>query len=185
MEAKKNHEEKCCSDTGKDCCGSGKCCSHPVMHCIIKTIIILIILGLIGMAGFSCGARLSKFKYGSYGMMNPVSFDNKTSTFGPGMMNNFGGYGFAKHMNFWGDDEKEGKDGRTQLFGLVTKVEGNKITVTDNGGKEQVVLSQSSTTILNSIGEVGLQSIKVGQGLSVAGKTNTDKQIEAVLIRIM
>lgn len=137
------------------------------------------------MAGFACGARFSRFYgMGYYGMMSSTTtLDGKTA-YNAGMMNNLGEYGFTKHMKFWdNDNDKENKT--TKLFGTVAKVEGNKITVTDNAGKEQVVLSLSSTTISNSIGEIGLQSIKIGQGLSIIGKTNKDKQVEAVLIRIM
>jgi len=188
MEPKKKETANCC-DTKSGCCSSGccgsKCCNHSAMHCIIKTIIIVIIIGLVIGAGHAAFRKFGRsYGTGYYGMMSQISTVDGKTAYGPGMMTNFGGCEFGKYMKFWGDDENE-KNKATKLFGLVTKVEGNKITVLDNGGKEQVVLSLSSTTIFNSIGEIGIASIKEGQGLSVMGKENTDKQIEAVMIRIM
>lgn len=76
-------------------------------------------------------------------------------------------------------------DDATNLFGVVTKVEKNLITLLDNSSNEQVVVSLSSTTIVAATGEVGLASIKEGQSLKIVGTMNADKQLEAQVIRVL
>ena len=50
-----------------------------------------------------------------------------------------------------------------RVAGVITKIDGNKITLTDNGGGTQVVYTSASTVISNSTVEMPLASLKVKQ----------------------
>jgi hypothetical protein len=71
-----------------------------------------------------------------------------------------------------------------RMFGAVTKVEGNLITIMNNGAAEQVVVSQADTIIMSSSTEVGLAALKAGQNIVVAGVMNKDNQLVAKIINI-
>lgn len=71
-----------------------------------------------------------------------------------------------------------------RVFGAITKIEANKITLADNGAKSQVVLSQASTVITSSFGYVPLKMVKVGQVVGVSGTATTDGMILAKMIRL-
>lgn len=71
-----------------------------------------------------------------------------------------------------------------RIFGSIGKVEGAKITVIDNGAKERIVMSQSSTMISSSTGFLGLSLLKPGQTVMVMGKLAADGSVLADMIRI-
>jgi len=81
----------------------------------------------------------------------------------------------------WARDENEKI---TVLFGEITKVEGNQITILDNGAKEQLILSLTDTHIVSGTTEVGLSYLKAGQGAIFTVVSNKDKQLEAKLIKL-
>lgn len=88
-----------------------------------------------------------------------------------------------KQMKLFGDyEDKE----MTKLFGTITKIEGNKITILDNSAKEAVVISESTTTIINSTGEISLSKLQVGQNIAAYSKPGKDdKAGEVKLIQVM
>lgn len=73
----------------------------------------------------------------------------------------------------------------TRLFGTITKVDGNKITVTNNAAQESIVVSQTSTVILSATSEIGLSSLKTGLSIVSSGLLNKDNQLEAQIIKVM
>ena len=169
-----HHEEGACCGGICKCC---KCFKHPIVRIIFKIVFILIIVALICLAfsrGFHHGRFGNEMKFGGCGMMNSQTVPAVTCA-GAGMM------GFEKGV--WGE-EKEGKD-MAKLFGVITKVEGNKITVLDNGAKEQTFLSQPETTIMTSAGEVGLSALKAGQNVILMQGKGEDKQLKLELVQVL
>lgn len=156
---------------------SPKCMEHSVWHWLSTITIWGTILLFVAVTGMACGARLAT--YG--GNWNRI-----------GMMN---GNRYASSDSFEKNDFQKGRgnmmlkykkeDDSTNLFGVVSKVEKNLITIMDNSSNEQVVVSLSGTTIVSATGEVGLASIKEGQSLKVVGTMNADKQLEAQIIRVL
>lgn len=71
-----------------------------------------------------------------------------------------------------------------RVFGAVTKIEGNKITILNNAAEEQMILSMAETVIISSSTEVGLSALKVGENVVIFGAPNKDKIMEAKYINI-
>ena len=89
--------------------------------------------------------------------------------------------------NFIGENERD-KDGKVltvRLFGKITKIEGNLITVMDNSTTLQTAVSLSSTSIMSSTGEIGLSSLKVDQNIVIIGEYNATNQLEARFIQAL
>jgi len=168
MENKTHEESGCCGG------GAGKCCKGRVAHLIFKIVFILVIVGLICMA-FRCHHnRFDRdMKFGGFGMMTTQAIPADVTVPAFGMM------GFEKGK--WGE---EGKD-MVKLFGVITKIEGNKITVLDNGAQEQTLLSQPETTIMTATGEVGLSALKAGQNVILLQKKCEDKQLKLELVQVL
>lgn len=71
-----------------------------------------------------------------------------------------------------------------RIFGVITKIEANRITIKNNAAEEQIVVSQADTVIVSSTTEVGLASLQVGQNIIVIGSTDKDKVLTAQMISI-
>ena len=91
--------------------------------------------------------------------------------------------GFLEKGNEWG--KRDDKASAVRLFGTISKVEGNKITIKDNGALEQVVLSQAGTVILSAEGEVGLSVLKTGVNIVSLGTYDKDNQLVAKVINVV
>ncbi len=143
----------CCSS---GCCSGGSCHGHHVVRIICKVVTVLIVLGLI------CGmARFAMFEHGG-------KFCGATNAPVQQMMKYHNG-----GCDGWLGGDRDEKT--TKLFGTITKVEGNKITLTDNAAKEQVVYTQSNTTITNTTTLIGLTGLKAGQNVLYTGATDPAK----------
>ena len=149
---------------GHGCCGHGGYRSHWFVRLVI------VVVGLL--LAFKLGLALGKIHGGFWD-------DDK---FGYGMMvNGPGGYGGMMGNLMWG--------GRTENFagsamaGIVTKVEGNKITLTDNGGKTQIITTSSNSIIVVDGQEAGLNSLKAGQYLRATGTRGKDSSFTAKMIQ--
>lgn len=172
-------------------CGMHGFCGHKKRRWL-RCLIWLIIVWLVFSAGYSLGKAKVYLQYGifgsgaSYGMPYGMMGQGNTflwqgmrgMMFGGDDINESGGWGM---MNRW--------IGRTQnsavyLFGAITKIDGNKITLVDNGGKEQVVVTASDTVIYGASGEISLSSLKAGQSIRAGGATNKDGQLSAKEIRV-
>ena len=127
------------------------------------------------MGSFACGVRFGKFGHGMMGFNTPVAPGTQTAV--------LSNVELDKQMKLFGDyEDKE----MTKLFGTITKIEGNKITILDNSAKEAVVISESTTTIINSTGEISLSKLQVGQNIAAYSKPGKDyKAGEVKLIQVM
>ena len=101
---------------------------------------------------------------------------------------------------FWeaGDDVRPGmmmlRDGETtfrfnsgageSVFGVVTAVKDQTITIADNGGGTQSVLVSSDTHVLDGEREIPVWSLRVGNSLRVHGPSD-DAVIRARLIEVI
>jgi len=151
-------------------CECGNCVGYRRGGCwrwVFRVIFWILILTFVFSAGMLAGA------------VKVLRYEN-SPTGGPFGMMNLGGmldYG-------WNQLRSVSSDGGIGVFGTVTKVSGNEITLTDNGNKEKSVLSTSATTII-SAGEVStLGEIKEGQTIYTYGSLNDKNQIEATWISV-
>lgn len=71
-----------------------------------------------------------------------------------------------------------------RIFGVITKIEANKITIKNNAAVEQLVVSQADTVIVSSTTEVGIASLQVGHNIIVIGSIDKDNTLTAKMISI-
>lgn len=153
-------------------CGHGMCCrAHGRRGCwgwFFKFFIGLLVLAAVFSAGMLVGA-VKVMRYSESGLIG-----------GPaGMM------GLRGVINSgWNSMMGGARQGQISAFGTITKVEGNKITFTDNGNKEGVVLSMTGTTIISDGSVATLSEIKSGQTLSAYGNLNAKSELEATWIEV-
>jgi len=122
--------------TGKD----KNCCRHHYGDFWFIKILggILIIIFLIAViAGVSHWGRFnyerqSVFDHGGYMMNGHYNFPL--------------GRGFSMMGRNWSDSQEYGYN---RLFGTITKIEDNKISITDNANKEQTLVTQTNTLIVS------------------------------------
>jgi hypothetical protein len=76
------------------------------------------------------------------------------------------------------------KEAPVREFGVISKIEGNQITIMNNAAQEQLVLSQADTVIVASSTEVGLSVLEVGQDIIVIGALDNDNVLTAKVIDI-
>jgi hypothetical protein len=70
-----------------------------------------------------------------------------------------------------------------QLVGLVTKIEGNKITISSSG--QTVVFNVAANAVItNAAGPISLSALKVGQNIIVIGSVDTNQQFNAQAINV-
>ena len=143
--------------------------SHPVWKWIFGIFFFLIALYVV----FAISSMIVfKFQHmaGWYGGDKFTSYQKKSDC-------NFGG----TMMKRWG---KEDRLGTVRVFGTITKIEGNLITILNNGAQEQAVISAADTVIMSYSAEVGLAALKVDAGAVFMGRMNVEKQLEAKLIQL-
>lgn len=148
------------------------CCRNSsVVHRVLKVFLTAVVVFFIFVVGMGFG-----FKIGYFGMRS-VQYV-KTNPTALNMMKKYDR-----------DDRKDFLKGnlvaQSRLFGTITQIEGNKITVTNNAAQETVVLSQVTTVIVLGETEVGVASLKVGMNLVSTGVFNKDNQLEAQIIKIL
>lgn len=160
---KTDREDKRGDSSSCDRCPGGVCYEH---YCgfhrhhswrVLKIIVVLFAVGIAFAAGAAIG-KLSILRYGVMGYGANLSGDYSGMY---GMMSRLGTGRFM--MGGWNSDDY------TRVLGSITKIDGNKITISDNGGAEKVVVSQSNTSITSAGKEIGLSSLKIGETLSAAG----------------
>lgn len=160
--------KKCCWNLCKD---GSQCKMHGKW--IIKIIVVLVILGIVFSLGMLAGAAKV--------IRHSGTFDGKSFSGPFGMMGEYGMRGT------WGGamcgDERQKGNSQT-IFGIITKIEGNEITIMDNGNKEVKIISSSNTTIASSEYELGLNMLEVGDPIRVLGVTAGEGQFNAQYILI-
>lgn len=149
-------------------CSSG-CCrtSTSLWYKVLKVFLVIAVLMFV----FSAGAACVVGGFRSRGMGR--GYDRNI------MMMKVGNGGM---MNGWEEGKKVSSYKR--MFGTITKIEGNLITVTDNAAEEQMVLSKQQTIIVVASKEVGLSALKVGENVVVIYSTDDAGQMEAETISV-
>jgi len=171
----------------------GQCCGHGgkhIGHCIAKAAILLLVLTLVFAAGIGIGKHaggregFGKNKgFGYNGAFGGCGLSRENNDYGFGMMKSGNREGRLGMMGRWFGNNNE-KASSTEVVGSITKIDGNKITILNNGNAEQVVVSTADTQIMAKTGLAGLKDLKTGQSIDAVG-INKDNQIEAKLIRIV
>lgn len=181
----------------------GGSCAHCGTGCrLVKAAIVMVILVSVFAVGSAAGVRFAMHRLagfagnaidgvrtgygdrlGMWGMMFPGargSFTNGAEwqfSPGSGMM---GRVYLSSDSNEWGRTATA----TARYFGTVNRVEGNKITIVDNGSVEMVILSQSSTRIESERGVMGLTELKPGQKVEVIGVRDAENQFLAKVILV-
>ena len=129
---------------------------------VFARVVILIVVFLVG--GL-VGAHVDRYVHGSKGEYGFKAI----RTAGPGgnMM-----YALDSHKGAW-------------TFGTISAISGNKITITNNAGESQTVVSQADTRIVAAGGtQIGLSGLKTGNNINVFGSTDQNNQITATAIMV-
>ncbi|MCC6520413.1 hypothetical protein IT403_00305 [Candidatus Nomurabacteria bacterium] len=164
-------------DKNQTCtCGMGwagcKGGCHTGKGRIVKWLIRFFILASV----FCAGVKMGEFK----GMMRG-GYSHKCggcTSMHTGMMSQ------DRDMMRGGMMGKKGDMQYTRAFGVITKVTGNTITISNNASEEQIILSQADTLILSENGEVGLSALKAGQYISVVGEKNAENATIAKMVKL-
>jgi len=170
MDQKETKHSKCGLGMWGEGCGHGWC--HAV-----KWLIWLAVLATVFVFGMSSGAMKTARYYG-YNSGSGSVWGLRS-----GMMNGFG-YGAQSVGKSWmmGGYDRDAASNLQKAFGSITSIEGNKITLTDNGGGAVAVLSTANTTILAGQEEVSLNALASGQDIRVVGTMNASNELEAKYI---
>ncbi len=98
-------------------------------------------------------------------------------------------YPVSGAMMDWSDGrgmkmEKKEATSWQRMFGTITKIEGNNLTLLDNAAAETVVMSTQDTIIIQAGAEVGLATLKVGQNVVVVFSLTEERQQVAKTISV-
>jgi hypothetical protein len=165
------------------------CASKSSAWWVLKYLLILVVLICIFIVGVCVGARIA-LRRGTI-VMNRGAISAQVVPPGYGMMKGRGGDRgmmnglFGKEGSNWFIGGEEESASSTHLFGTIASVEDNKLTITDNAAKDQIVYSQADTRIMTSAGEVGLAALKVGQTVNVTGLVGQDGKTTATIIWVV
>lgn len=167
---------------GQDKASDSDCCKgghgwHGHRHKgfrLVKLLALLLFIAVIFGIGFVSGSwrGAKRLNSGFYPMMGRVG-----GMMGVGRGDNFSYPTVMK--NGWNIN----RGNATEIFGAVSKIEGTKITVLDNGNQEKVINSVSDTRIISVSGQASLSALKTGQNISAIGKLDNN-QLQASLLRI-
>ncbi|MEK7643996.1 MAG: hypothetical protein AAB390_01700 [Patescibacteria group bacterium] len=151
-----------------------QCSSSPIWGWLSLIVIWGSVLLFVGVGGVACGARLSSYGFSGYGprMMTGLRTGNYSAQKAE----------WQKRSDKAAADYKKTAD-LVSVFGVISNVEKNVITILDNSAAEQTVISFATTTIFSATGEVGLSNLKEGQGIRAVGRLNADNQLEAQIIK--
>lgn len=100
-----------------------------------------------------------------------------SSRFGQNYVRNFGG-----SQRFISDRDFMNAHGSA---GQIIKIEGNIITVKNQGGAEKNIIADSQTTIEKMRQQIKLGDLKVDDFVVAIGKPDNQGQIQAKLIRVL
>lgn len=164
--------------------GAGRSLWWRIFSVIFRMILMLIILAIVFALGATVGGA------GVVGYMNKGDF-----VFGPGMMNGsgmMGDWSYKVERLMGGRGQMTGYENLgdvqmnspVRIFGNITEVGTGELTILDNSGKEVKVISGSFTIIETSKGELGLNDLKVDEGVTVYGSLLDVNKIKAANIKV-
>jgi hypothetical protein len=171
-------KEKMCA-TGAGPCSSGCWCGKCIGWKLLKLFLCLAVAFFVFICGVGAGVKMSYYKTGAWGNggLSMMKCDDAGKCGRSDvMMKGFSSQGAV--FGFTADSHA------VRLFGNITKIEGNKITVLDNSAKEQVVLSQPSTIIMETENEIGFSSLEPGMNIVSVGAMNAGNQMLAKTILV-
>jgi hypothetical protein len=150
-----------------------KCSSRRVARAALAFVLAVLIFGL----GAAFGAWHSfggheKLGYRAEGV-SMMGFG------GDGMMAERGAGGSVIMMKGFGF----GVQSLAGISGVISKIDGNNITITDNGNQEKVIVSNSDTRITLNGNQASLPSLKAGQNITAKGEMK-DNQLQAAVISV-
>ncbi len=134
---------------------------------IVKVTLVVLVAAAVFGVGVSAGIRAAFMR--QVGVFNPAAVNSPV-----GLSERVGGM-----MGNWDRDSHT-----TRLFGTITKVEANQITVLDNAAKTDMIVTSATTVITSSSTEIGLSSLKAGQNIVAVGVVNANNILEAKLIQL-
>jgi hypothetical protein len=138
---------------------------------LVVFIMLVLFWTLLAVAGVMVAVKGGKYiaeNFGSCGYRNGTT--ETYNGYGPGMM--------GRYYNNNGSVNNVVKP--VTIAGTVSKIDGNKITVVDNSNTEQVIESTADTIITKGNKETGINTIKVGQFV-----TMTTTYIDGVATKII
>lgn len=159
------------------------CGKMSIGHFLVKLFLAIAIIGLVTVIAMEVFYNLGKDRWSDHPcfkmMTGQVMQGRFVSDKGAGvvMMGSGGSNMFYKAT-------KEAPAMPERVFGNITKIEANQITIKNNGAQEQVIISEADTAIISSSTEVGLAALKVGQDIIVIGSPDKDKKLVAKFIEI-
>ena len=175
----------------KECvCGTngcaGGCCSRPsASRYVLRGLLAVVVLFTVFSIGLSIGAKMALHRMGMGGRSSMMRMEERRIVPG-GRMEMKGDVLLMR-----GDHEMPGmmRDpqsdaGMASIFGSIVAVDGNRITLKDNGNDNQVVLSQADTMITSGGALVTLGGLRVGQNVLVMGMKEGE-QVKARTIKVM
>ncbi len=193
MEQKNNQDmdqNHACGGHGYSC-GVHGFCGHK-KRWWLRCVIWLIVLWLVFSAGYGLGKIKGYLRYGVFGYGTGMS-----APYGMMGQNGISSWQGMRSMMFGNDNGDENKgwgmmrrwfgsaqNNAVYVFGAITKTDGNKITIIDNGGKEQIVILGSDTVIYSASDEMSLSALKAGQSIRAGGMLNKDGQLNTKEIRV-
>lgn len=150
-----------------------KCSSRRVVRIALAFVLAVLIFGLgtIFGAWHSFGGH-EKLGYRAEGI-SMMSFG------GGGMMAGRGAGGSVMMIKGFGS----GVQSFAGISGVISKIDGNSITITDNGNQEKVIVSNSDTRITLNGNQASLPSLKAGQNITAKGEMK-DNQLQAAVISV-
>lgn len=163
------------------CCGT-----HSVAWCVLKIVVAVLVLGAVFCLGARMGVKRSfMMKQGIGGSDNVIFMRHMSDDLMPGDRGAMG-------MKVMKMERMRGMEmmmngnasGTASVFGSISKIDGNRFMVKDNGAIERVVISEPATTIMTSTGETSLANLKVGQTVEVHGVTAETGALSAKMVRV-
>lgn len=133
---------------------------------IVKVTLVVLVAAAVFGVGVSAGIRAAFMR--QVGVFNPAAVNSPV--------------GLSERMGMMGNWDRDSHT--TRLFGTITKVEANQITVLDNAAKTDMIVTSATTVITSSSTEIGLSSLKAGQNIVAVGVVNANNILEAKLIQL-
>ena len=158
----------------------GHCHCHHGFH-VGRLILKIILIVLIFSIGVSVGSHLQRERsfrghfYPSQNMMyrdfSPSDFQSESGNFSPARWQATAQTNGQTTLNV------------AQLIGTISKIDGNKITV--SVGNQGTVVSVASSTVISAASQPStLSALKVGQNATVIGSVDNNQQFNAQAINV-
>jgi|GEM_PF-6091235 len=185
-----NGPEKHCGHECNGRCGHHHFFGFKPLRLLLKILIVIIIF----MIGVSFGAHFSRER-GSRGYYNQrqgmmgQNFGRRTminpayNAQGSVQAAAVGGNASPMMLQAYSQTNGQTTVNFRQLTGTITKIEGNKITVT-NSGQTVVFTVAANASITNSAGALTLSALKVGQNIIVFGSVDANQQFNAQAVNV-